>query len=111
MDGDDETKLMTHVEDDHEFDDEGTTALGEHIDEEVGVGGIVGQVEEQKNVAQNAVHSKDTRDDQRVLVAKPFQVRPAERLARQQARRVVEVLEGVHAGIEDRDEHLPVYFK
>lgn len=101
MNGDDETKLMTHVHDQQQFGHQGHTALGEHKDEEVGIAGVVDDVEEQKNVADDVVHSKDTRHDQCVAMAKAFQVRPAERLARQQGRAVGQIFEGVLAGVED----------
>lgn len=74
-------------------------------DDEAGVGGIVGHVEEEKDVADDAVEANDTGDDQSVLVAKLPHIGPAEALAVQQLHRLVEVAKGEDTEVVDRHVH------
>lgn len=109
MDGDDKHKLVSHVDGDEEPRHEWRLAADKDQNEEVGIGGIVGGVEEQQDGADVGVDAKDARHHQSVLATKPSHTRPPKRLAReQQGVRAVEVGEGEHAEEDDGDEEVGV---
>lgn len=106
MQSDHKHKLMNEIPGQEYSYEQRHSVLKEDGGENVGTRGIVGNVEEQENIAEDGVDAQHTHEDGGVRPSKLMHPQPGEGAQPKQSIAAVEVLEGVHTGEVDGDEHV-----